>query len=203
MQIISPHSVQSINKSLKCPSGPLPISGVKSRFKESKCADGGHSLSRDFPVFEFTISAILPHSVQRPNCIDIFLAFLQVNAYNQTHVHGTALRSNGIYVTYYIFWSKFILVEVIPYMTIMILNLRIIGKIWKSSRFRRRFVETEDPEMTSRQKREANLGLVLIAISVIFIFCQSFKIVPDVYEVATCRLDRYQRWARVRMDSRG
>ena len=102
------------------------------------------------------------------------------------------MRTNPIYITYYIFWSKFIFVEVIPYFTIMVLNSRIIGKIWKSSRFRRRFVENpedpENPEMTSRQKREANLGVVLIAISVIFIVCQSFKIVPDVYEVAYCRI---------------
>ncbi len=45
-----------------------------------------------------------------------------------------------------------------------------------------------DPEMTSRQKREANLGVVLISISVLFIVCQSVKIIPDVYEVA-CRLN--------------
>lgn len=45
-----------------------------------------------------------------------------------------------------------------------------------------------DPEMTSRQKREANLGVVLISISILFIVCQSVKIVPDVYEVAWCRL---------------
>ena len=42
-----------------------------------------------------------------------------------------------------------------------------------------------DPEMTSRQRREANLGVVLISISVLFIVCQSVKIIPDVYEVHT------------------
>ena len=41
--------------------------------------------------------------------------------------------------------------------------------------------------MTSRQKREANLGIVLISISVLFIFCQSIKVIPDIYEVITCR----------------
>ena len=45
-----------------------------------------------------------------------------------------------------------------------------------------------DPEMTSRQKREANLGVVLISISILFILCQSVKIVPDLYEVVHCRL---------------
>ena len=41
-----------------------------------------------------------------------------------------------------------------------------------------------DPEMTSRQRREANLGVVLISISILFIACQSVKIIPDVYEVS-------------------
>jgi|FrelakmetLWP11LW_1041352.scaffolds.fasta_scaffold146250_1 hypothetical protein len=42
--------------------------------------------------------------------------------------------------------------------------------------------------MTARQKREANLGIVLVSISVLFIVCQSVKIIPDVYEVFTCRI---------------
>jgi hypothetical protein len=42
--------------------------------------------------------------------------------------------------------------------------------------------------MTSRQKREANLGVVLITISILFILCQSVKIIPDMYEVIYCRL---------------
>lgn len=43
-------------------------------------------------------------------------------------------------------------------------------------------------EMTTRQRREANLGIVLVSISVLFILCQSVKIIPDLYEVVTCRL---------------
>ena len=59
---------------------------------------------------------------------------------NKVYVKSSALRQNEIYVTYYIFWSKFILVEVIPYVTIVVLNSAIVRKIWKSSKFRRRFV---------------------------------------------------------------
>ncbi len=55
-------------------------------------------------------------------------------------VLGSALRRDPVYVTYYIFWSKFILVEAIPYVTIVVLNSLIIGKIYKSSPFRKRFV---------------------------------------------------------------
>ena len=42
--------------------------------------------------------------------------------------------------------------------------------------------------MTSRQRREANLGFVLMCISIIFIICQSVKIVPDLYEMIYCRI---------------
>ncbi len=45
---------------------------------------------------------------------------------------------------------------------------------------------TESPQ--SRQKRENNLAAVLMGISVLFVFCQSAKIIPDVHEVIYCRL---------------
>ena len=47
---------------------------------------------------------------------------------------------------------------------------------------------TTQVEMTARQRREANLGIVLVSISVLFILCQSVKIVPDLYEVIYCRI---------------
>ena len=46
--------------------------------------------------------------------------------------------------------------------------------------------------MSSRQRREANLGIVLISVSVLFILCQSVKLIPDIYEVVTCRLGSNQ-----------
>ena len=35
-------------------------------------------------------------------------------------------------------------------------------------------------ELTDRQQREANLGTILVCISLLFILCQSIKIIPDV-----------------------
>ena len=63
---------------------------------------------------------------------------------NATISCPSALRSNSQYVFYYIFWSKFVLVEVIPYFVILVLNSLIISKIWKSNQFRRRFVVSAD-----------------------------------------------------------
>jgi len=165
------------------------------------------------------------------------------------------MRENKIYVSLYLFWSKFIFIEFIPYTTILIMNIFIIIKITKSARFRKKFqtrqeendaenqqldiieeedaeVNEEDPEVievaapsssarnsetglaskrspnratirgrqliknlvrqrprrtfTKKQMEEHNLGIILIAMSSLFIFCQSFKIIPDMYELILC-----------------
>ena len=46
----------------------------------------------------------------------------------------------------------------------------------------------QESDMTAQQRREANLGTVLILISILFIVCQSVKIFPDIYEVLFCRI---------------
>jgi len=38
-------------------------------------------------------------------------------------------------------------------------------------------------ELTDRQQREANLGTILVCISLLFILCQSIKIIPDVSDI--------------------
>ena len=44
----------------------------------------------------------------------------------------TDFRMHPDYVMYYMFWSKFVLVEMIPYVTIIVLNTAIMLKIRKS-----------------------------------------------------------------------
>merc|ERR1712141_761528 len=39
---------------------------------------------------------------------------------------------------------------------------------------------------TKKQMEEHNLGIILIAMSSLFIICQSFKIIPDMYEMIQC-----------------
>ncbi len=34
----------------------------------------------------------------------------------------------------------------------------------------------------SFQEREINLAITLVLISLLFVFCQSFKLIPDIYE---------------------
>ncbi len=44
-------------------------------------------------------------------------------------------------MTYYVFWSKFVLVELIPYVSILVLNCAIILKIFKAAHFRKKFTD--------------------------------------------------------------
>ena len=57
---------------------------------------------------------------------------------NTTDVRPTALRQDPAYVEYYMFWAKLILLELMPYFTILALNAVIVAKIFDSKRFRMR-----------------------------------------------------------------
>ncbi|XP_059087651.1 FMRFamide receptor-like [Tigriopus californicus] len=127
---------------------------------------------------------------------------------NLTSIQGTALRLNSYYVSYYVFWSKFIFIEFVPYILIVIMNSFIVVKIIKSSRFRRKimfnmsqqtpFKDVSSPQKIQsmseeqmkyfeNQRQEHKLGVLLVVISVLFITCQSFKLIPDLFEVLSCR----------------
>ena len=54
----------------------------------------------------------------------------------------------------YVFWSKFIFIELIPYFTILILNVFIIIKITKSARFRKRFQRHDEDFQKFQQEGE-------------------------------------------------
>lgn len=64
------------------------------------------------------------------------------------------MRENKVYVTLYLFWSKFIFIEFIPYMTILIMNIFIIVKITKSARFRKKFQRNKEDSDGERGETE-------------------------------------------------
>ncbi|TRY72989.1 hypothetical protein TCAL_08731 [Tigriopus californicus] len=144
-------------------------------------------------------------------------------ATNTSVIVSTEMRRNPLYMSLYVFWSKFILIEIIPYFMILVCNTFIICKITKSAQFRKRFhakdkgggstkpshatgasssagmsfrrsfhtsvrADGNGPRRTflRKQKEEHNLGVILIAMSTLFVICQSFKIVPDLYELIWC-----------------
>ena len=53
---------------------------------------------------------------------------------NNTVIVGTEMRQNPLYMSYYLVWSKLILTELVPYVTILILNSFIVVKIVQSSK---------------------------------------------------------------------
>ena len=75
---------------------------------------------------------------ENSNSISHLIYLIKINC-QQNGLVETTLRTNKVYTVYYIFWSKFLVVELGPYMTILILNIRIIQKIYKSNKFRRKF----------------------------------------------------------------
>ena len=69
----------------------------------------------------------------------ILLQFFEMETYvftftNETAIRETELRKNPLYESYYTFWSKMVVMEIIPYSTIIVLNAFIVWKIVKSSR---------------------------------------------------------------------
>lgn len=187
-----------------------------------------------FPFKHFTWKKyLLPASVLFTVAYNLPKYFEMKIEYNaearEAEIITTDMRRHPLYMSLYIFWSKFILVELIPYFTILICNVFIICKITKSAKFRKKFHINDEPSVTlpnpagssavsgltapqplkflskvslqeshsqgssgprrtffSKQKEEHNLGLVLFAMSTLFIICQSFKIIPDLYELIWC-----------------
>ena len=57
---------------------------------------------------------------------------------------GTALRLNHWYVVLYVFWSKFLLVDIFPWITVIVLNICIWRKIKDFKRIRRETLRKEN-----------------------------------------------------------
>lgn len=115
---------------------------------------------------------------------------------NETQAVGTDMRRNQAYSRFYVFWSKVIVTDLIPYFTILTLNSFIVTKIVKSIRFRARILQARNMQAEEvsedqlraleKQRQEHKLGILLVAISILFILCQSFKMIPDLYEIMYC-----------------
>ena len=54
------------------------------------------------------------------------------------------MRRNQAYSRFYVFWSKVIVTDLIPYFTILTLNSFIVTKIVKSIRFRARILQARN-----------------------------------------------------------
>ena len=76
-----------------------------------------------------------------------FFEFTTVTMYwphfgsNITEIHETELRKSYLYGRVYRMWLTFIIIEAIPYITIIVLNAMILRQILKSYSFRRRYLD--------------------------------------------------------------
>ena len=117
----------------------------------------------------------------------------------------TSLRIDPYYATIYVFWSKVIFMELLPYALIISLNASIIYQLYKTGQFREkhstilqfplspseemRILDDKKPEANRNQKRkqlERDMAITLVAISLMFVICQSIKLVVDIYELTVC-----------------
>ena len=64
---------------------------------------------------------------------------LPSNCYNEstTYIDVTDLRRNPCYIIIYLFWSKFLCVEIVPYVLMIVMNILIWRKIQEFARIRR------------------------------------------------------------------
>ena len=123
------------------------------------------------------------------------------------------------YYQYYGFWAKFLLVEFVPYFSVVTSNFFTVFAYAKSRAFQRNFQpraseakrsccllkrirsgkqdqvqdqsleqqpQQQQQQQQLQQQQEWRFVLVVIGVSFAFIFCQSFKIVPDCYEIVSC-----------------
>ena len=70
------------------------------------------------------------------------------------------LRRNPYYATLYVFWSKVIFMEVIPYFVIITLNTAIVYDIFKSHNFRKQHV-VQKMSTNSLSGRQSKKGMFL------------------------------------------
>ena len=73
------------------------------------------------------------------------LSYVNEYSYDEDELgyRGTPMRLNHWYIVIYVFWSKFLLVEIIPWVTVIILNVFIWRKIQEFQRIRRATLRKE------------------------------------------------------------
>ena len=83
--------------------------------------------------------------------------FLEFETFTFTHgdhsepsFRKTKLREDPYFATYYVFWSKVIFMELIPYLFISVLNGCIMAKIYSSYKFRRQFLRRNNEQQVAK-----------------------------------------------------
>ena len=72
-----------------------------------------------------------------------------------------------------------------------IILLLSLCRVWKSKKTHKQLKEAQK-ESYEERKKELNMAVVLLWVVILFITCQSIKIIPDIYEVLYCTTKEVQ-----------
>jgi len=98
-------------------------------------------------------------------------------------LRATPMRSNRWYIIFYSVLSKLLLVEIIPWVAVIVFNYLIWKKIREFQARRERLLANSKSQQNSNQGKAGQQTRILWGMVLVFIFCQSFTIVADIYEL--------------------
>ncbi|XP_040583738.1 FMRFamide receptor-like [Lepeophtheirus salmonis] len=95
--------------------------------------------------------------------------------YNQTELVPTSLRTNPLYVKFYIAWMYVIFMYIIPFVSLAILNFKIYRTV--------RLANIERRALSNQQKRDFGLATMLMIIVIVFFLCNILALIVNILEV--------------------
>ena len=87
----------------------------------------------------------------------------------------TSMRENPSYTRDYILLANFFLMAFLPFLILIITNSLIYKTITSVSNLNKK--------TSSRQKRDQSIAMILVGIVIVFGFCNTFRIIINLYEV--------------------
>ena len=88
---------------------------------------------------------------------------------------STTMRDDPAYTRDYILLANFIVMAFIPFLILTVINSMLYQTITRSTAANKR--------SNNRQKRDQNIAMILVGIVVVFVFCNIFRIIINLYEV--------------------
>ena len=88
---------------------------------------------------------------------------------------STTMRDDPAYTRDYILLANFIVMAFIPFLILTVINSMLYQTITRSTAANKR--------SNNRQKRDQNIAMILVGIVVVFVICNIFRIIINLYEV--------------------
>ena len=85
------------------------------------------------------------------------------------------MRNNPHYISVYILIANFVIMTLIPIFILTVTNFLIYTTISNISRLNKK--------TSKRQRRDHSVAMILVGIVIVFILCNVFRMVMNVYEV--------------------